>query len=371
MKFGTQMDMIKCRLTWLRLQLLWLGLAAFPTFVQAQYFFNIPGDGDLLAGFRKTGAHQGTNELVVYLGNVTNLLALPLGSTITMSNIPPARLTEAFSSDYTYLQWSVFGASYELSSPWSTPLGNFPQSTLWYTLPRTNASIPTLPRSRFATSAQAEAATSINSIGNGANTISTQLPGGTNADNNTVLVREPFQQTYQAFDLTTFMGDSQNPVTGDLGGNVFDFNIEQITPNPFSTSVRSDLYESAPAPSSRPPTPYVDPVSGSSSSVYYVGYFDLSPAGVLTFTRDAGGSTPPPPPPAPMLSINRNGNINTVSFGTTSGATYTLLYTNFAGLTSALGDWPTLGSPVPGTGGAMNFTDTTTDPGRVYSVIAH
>ena len=99
-----------------------------------------------------------------------------------------------------------------------TPLGNFPQSTLCDTLPRTNASTPTQPKSRFATSAQAEAATSINSIGNGANTVSTQLPGGTNADNNTVLVREPFQSAYQAFDLTTFMGDAQNPAIGDLGG---------------------------------------------------------------------------------------------------------------------------------------------------------
>ena len=142
---------------------------------------------------------------------------------------------------------------------------------------------------------------------------------------------------------------------------MFNFNIEQITPNPFSASVRSDLYESAPAALClRPPTPYVDPVSGSSSSVYYVGYFDLSPAGVLTFTRDAGGS---PPPPAPVLSFSRNGNVNTISFGTTNGATYTLLYTNLAGLTSARGNWPALGNPVIGTGGAMNFTDTTTDSG--------
>src|SRR5579863_4459452 len=175
-------------LKWLKFNLVVLGFVASPALVQAQYFFNDPGNGDLLAGFRKTGAHQGTNELVVYLGNVTNFLALPIGATITMSNVPPARLTDAFSSDYMFLQWSVIGANYNLSSPWMTPLGAFPQSTLWYTLPRTNPAIQTKPKVRFTSTQQAEAATSMLGVGLGANTISSELPGNTNADNNTILV---------------------------------------------------------------------------------------------------------------------------------------------------------------------------------------
>jgi hypothetical protein len=160
----------------LSFNLLLIGLLASPLLVQAQ-FFPQQGNGDLVAGYRKTGAHQGTNELVAFLINVTNLLVLSPGQTITMSNVPPARLTDAFSTDYTFLQWSVFGANYNTSSNWSTPLGNFPQATLWYTLPRTNQSVQTTPKVRYAKNNQQAVSTSMVSIGIGASSISSALPG--------------------------------------------------------------------------------------------------------------------------------------------------------------------------------------------------
>ena len=360
-------DMKKHALLKLRFNTMLVGFAAFPMLVQAQYF-NIPANGDLLAGFRKTGAHQGTNELAVYLGNVTNLLGLPLGSTVTMSNVPPARLTDAFSSDYTFLQWSVFGADYDLTTEWPTSFGSFPPATIWYTVPRTNSAVQTIPKARFSKSAQATAGTSIYSIGNGANSISGSLVGGTNANNNAVLVREPFQQAYAQFYLTTFMGDQYNSTIGDLGGAVFNFSIEQTTPSPFDASVRADLYQSAPAPQARPPAVFVDPITGSTSNVYYVGYFELSPTGVLTFTRASAGSNLPPPP---VLNIAVSGNTSTISFGTANGATYTLLYTNSSGLSAPRSTWPALGIPITGNGGVTNFTDSASLPDRVYSVAAH
>jgi hypothetical protein len=361
-------------LKWSSLNLVLLSFAASPVVVQAQFFNNgsSPANGDLLAGFRKTGAHQGTNELVVNIGNITNLLTLPLGSTLTMANVPPARLTDAFSSDYTFLQWSVFSANYSVDSDWITPLGNFPLTTLWYTLPRTNISIQTTPPVRLSKNAQGPISGSMAEIGNGASSISEALPGGTNTDNNTVLAREPVQAVYQQFLLTVGMGDSMNTTKGDFGGSEISYSVEQITPSPFSSSVRSDLYESAPAPGRKSPTSpltfYVDPISGNTTNVYYVGYFDLSPAGVLTFTRAAAVA---PLPPAPLLKVARSGITNNISFATANGATYTLIFTNLAGLSSPRSNWFTLGSPITGTGGTTNFMDASTDSNRVYSVKAH
>jgi hypothetical protein len=207
------------------------------------------------------------------------------------------------------------------------------------------------------------------SIARGAGSIGYSLPGGTNVNNNAILVREPYQQAYSQFYLTTFMGDRYSSTIGDLGNSLF-FNIEQITPSPFSAAVRSDLYQSAPAPGSRPPTLYVDPISGNTTNVYYVGYFDLSPAGALTFTRASTNAVTAPPPP-PQLLVGRSGSTMTISFGTTNGATYTLHYTNSAGLSAPLTTWPSLPSTVTGDGSTKSFTDSSTDADRVYRVGAH
>jgi hypothetical protein len=211
------------------------------------------------------------------------------------------------------------------------------------------------------------------SIDNGANTIGAALPGGTNANNNSSLVVEPVQNAYAQFNLTARMGDRFNPTIGDLGGDGISFNIEQMTPASFNSAAVADFYESAPAPGGRPGslTYYPDPISGSTTNVYYVGHFDLSPSGELTFTREAAGTTPPPPPPPPVLGVAFNPTTATISFGTTNGATYTIIYTNFAGLTAPRTTWPVLGNPITGNGGTATIQDTLTAEGRVYSIIAH
>src|SRR5579863_10464182 len=83
-----------------------LGLLASTQFVDAQ-FFTTTGFGDMIAGFRKTGANKGTYQLVVNLGNVTNFLAVPAGSTIPISAYSTTQLGNAF-PNFNNLQWSVF-----------------------------------------------------------------------------------------------------------------------------------------------------------------------------------------------------------------------------------------------------------------------
>jgi hypothetical protein len=103
----------------------------------------------------------------------------------------------------------------------------------------------------------------------------------------------------------------------------------------------------------------------------YVGYFTLNtttPSFTFTPSAAPGG---PVLPPAPTLSIAHSGITNVISFGTTNGATYSLIYTNTAGLSAPRSTWSTLGSPILGAGGSTNFTDTSADPDRVYSIKAH
>jgi hypothetical protein len=104
----------------------------------------------------------------------------------------------------------------------------------------------------------------------------------------------------------------------------------------------------------------------------YMGYLkvDLS-TGTPHLTFTPAGAPFTAPPPAPVLTITQSGITSVISFGTTNGATYNLLYNTLSGLTSPRSTWPTLGGPIIGTGGVTNFTDTNVTSGRVYSVTAH
>jgi hypothetical protein len=95
-----------------------------------------------------------------------------------------------------------------------------------------------------------------------------------------------------------------------------------------------------------------------------IGNFCLGANGVLTFTTSS------PTPPAPDLQIARAGNVSTISFVTTNGVNYTLLYTNTAGLGTPVANWPSLPGTISGNNSTTNFTDTSADPDRVYRVKA-
>ena len=356
--------MKKSLLNRLWLTLVLLGLTASTQVINAQYFTNILS-GDLLAGFRKEGANQGTNELVVYIGNVTNFIAMSAGSSITVANVNAARLTDSFANGYTNIQWSVFTANYKLNKNWNTPIGVFPPATLWYTIPRTSFSSQSTPPPRAGINFQTETATSMLSVSSGGNSISSGI-ATTNVDNNVVLVREPVQNVYSQWLLTTFIEESsQNVAQGDFGGQAFTYSVENTNLPPFNSTVRSDLYEVAPSPNGT--NLYVDPISGSTNSAYWVGYFDFSTSGTITFTRASASA----PPQQPTLTILNNNGTSTISFGASNGVTYNLIYTNLSGITAPRSNWFSLGSPIIGAGGNTNFTDSAVSAGRVYSVTAH
>jgi len=162
-------------------------------------------------------------------------------------------------------------------------------------------------------------------------------------------------------DLTFFIGDVGNPSIGDFKNLPV---VENITPSSFSSVSRSDFYRAR-------PTGFADPETGlTTGPAFYLGYFSLNTDGTLTFTRATSTTTSPLPPP-PVLSIQRNGTTNTISFATTNGAIYKLYFTNVAGLKTQLTNWPSPSTNITGTGSASSFMDITSDTNRFYGVIAH
>jgi len=63
--------------------------------------------------------------------------------------------------------------------------------------------------------------------------------------------------------------------------------------------------------------------------------------------------------------------INTISFASTVGATYTLYYTNSAGLTAPTATWPAWPVTITGDGTVKSFQVVSTDASRFYRVSAH
>jgi PKD repeat protein len=267
-------------------------LALAPIIASAQVFFTDTQVGDVDIGFRKTGPFQEQYEMVAYLGNVSNFLAQARGTQITISNYSTLQLSHMCPDGFNNLQWSVFGSFFGTIS---NSAGVWPKSSCWYTVPRTDPNQQTTPISRIASSNAGLLQQAIISVSDGANTLSQQLSsnqGGTNANNNRLVILEPISFNPQNI-LTAFMGDKLNPTFGDFGGSVITFSVENTTPSSFSTASVSDFYVNVPY-SSSPFQKMIDPLTGLADGVAdYLGYFTLNPNGTLTFTRaPAAGSAP-------------------------------------------------------------------------------
>ena len=293
--------MKKSSLKRLGLNLAILAVLVLPELANAQ-FFNYNKYGDVLAGFRKTGVNEGSYELVVDLGSVTNFLRLSSGTTINITNYSTTQLTNAFmdTGSFADLQWSAFAAFPGSLTPWTTPLGKFPVDTLWLTLPATSLSTQSTSPNRDYAAPQSGQQTLMIGVGNGAYSISSTL-GVTNVNNNTVLVREPvsFYQYY----LTAYIGDVVDATVGDFGANYspLNYSVENLTPAPFTSAQRDDFYQLCPRGST-------DPITGlTNTTAYFVGYFILNPNGTMTFTRASTNSVTPPPTVISVMGAVTNG----------------------------------------------------------------
>lgn len=321
--------------------------------------------GDLVATFRKTGIHQGTYEMVADIGNITNFLAMGQGSSLNITSYTPAQLSQAFPDGYADLQWGVF-ATFPQASSWITPLGSFPQATLWFTLATADANSSTNPPIRESVSANAPTRQDILGIENGASIISTET-----ATNQTLLVTVQIElASDMQNNVTAFIGSKTDPSFGDFNGYTYYLSFEGLTPDTFSAPGRCDLFQAC--PTSKLGVVNKDPITGQTNGpAYRVGFFLLNPDGTMKFTRQSASSIGNPPPPPPLLSAVRLDTATTISLTTTNGATYTLYFTNSAGLGSPVTNWPSLPGTITGDGTVQSFIDSSTDAERFYSVVAH
>jgi hypothetical protein len=98
-----------------------------------------------------------------------------------------------------------------------------------------------------------------------------------------------------------------------------------------------------------------------------IGNFSLNASGVVTFNTLSAA-----PPMPKIVSLVRSGSTDSIYFTTTSGSfTYTLYYTNAAGLTAPITNWIASPTTLTGDGNTNSLTDTSTDANRFYRIGVH
>jgi hypothetical protein len=313
-------------------------------------------NNDLLLGFRKTGSFQETYEVVVNIGKATNYAQAPLDTSFGVPNLTLAQLTPGSFGSLNHLSWSLFGYS---KTNLTSILPGYVNNTLWLTVPRSTAAVQTTPPTRLTYASQNAVAVQMKSIGDNGAFLSSQT--ASNQYNTASFVREPVNDTR---DLTAFMGSKSSTADSTLQDTWLQNNLENATPGTFSTCLVSDLYEIRPTTDALGHA-VTDPHTGlTSGPAYYVGYFQLCPDGTLTFVRASASVTPP----APQLAVTKVGATNLISFTSANGATYTLYYTNSAGLTAPVSAWPASAATITGDGSTKTFTNSAPDSERFYRV---
>jgi hypothetical protein len=297
-------------------------------------------NGDLLVGFRLTAG--GNNDLVVKAGTASSFTNLAPGTTLPIANFSGTLLKNAFGTTNN-LSFSAFGCFD----------GSYPdvaqQNTLFMTAPRPDNNTQSSPWRRWYASAQGSARSKIDGAGLGAFYIGSALPASVNTNQPNYLIEDETWNVSPNFSYNSMLG-----VSGDWGGFFNDL-TEQSTSATFTSDgvpVRAELYWIVPGGNfiSHPPSAYL-------------GYFELTTSGALTFNVPVTGAVTTPV----ITSITRVGSLTTVNFTTGGSGTYTLRASST--LTTPKASWSTLGS-VSGNGAVQSLTETITTTPRFYMISA-
>jgi hypothetical protein len=337
--------------------LLALGATALVNTASAQPFTY--ANNDLLLGFRKPGSGVGTFEVVVNIGKATNYVQAAGGASFAVPNFSLSQLTPPPApgsfANLNSLNWSIFGFS---KTNLTQVLPGYVNNVLWLTVPRTSPGVQSPVPYRLSFTSQGAVGTQIGSVGGGGVYLSSQT--ASNQYNTPKFIREPATDPASLGAYIQAVGDN----TGSTFQGYWYQNVEISTPASFANCLISDLYEVWPTADALG-HPVTDPHTGQTSgSAYYVGYFQFCPDGTMTFVRASASTTPPPP----QLTVTRTGTTNLISFSSANGATYTLYYTNSAGLTQPTITWPSLPTTIIGDGSVKTFTNSAGDAPRYYRV---
>jgi hypothetical protein len=289
---------------------------------------------DLLVGFRKTG---GAAELVVDLGSVSRFYSAAPGAVIPITEFSPALFSSTLGNPAS-VAFSVFAAVRVDGDP------DRPLHSLWVSRKRTDPSVKSAPWKRQGSGSLGNTGSRISSIGSGAETFSSNNKPGPDNTPTAVVIPSANPSGY-----SSFLGSGNFKAT-------FQGNAENVAPADFaegSSPIRSDLYE-------------IIPGSGDSK---FLGYFDLTPAGVLTFTA-AGGSLPPPAEPS-IASISQQDSTSRVTLTSSeTGVKYQLLAPPAGQLDAPFASWTPVSSQVLGTGQSITLTAESPTPTAFYRISA-
>jgi hypothetical protein len=301
--------------------------------------------GDLILGFRQVNGPA--PDLVVNIGQASIYDAVAPGQSLVVGNLSANQLNTAF-PDLNEINWSVTGAVRGLGDP------NYPAQTIWATAARTDTNVQSVPWLRRNQYGQGGPASQFAAVGNNATTYSSVQPASPTNTTTGVVIPLSDPNAY-----TPLVQNQDNQSASDFNGN-FQGSVENTTPVGFTSLEplsRSDLYELIPGTTA----------GGTVNTPgKWVGYFDLTPDGTLTFTA----ATTAPPRPT-ITGVQRSGNVATVSFTTANSVTYRLRATNTAGLTTPVATWSTSGVTVTGNGSVQSLQDTNASDIRFYAVEAY
>jgi hypothetical protein len=298
--------------------------------------------------FRKLSAPN-PFDLEVNIGSITNYTSLPIGATVTITQYNLGELTNAM-GDATFesVEFSVTAAASE-----GEPNGfAFPLDTMWVTAPRVNPAVQSTPFARASDASLANSGAEVDTIGNQA------------ADYSSAREADPVLNTATAVSIPP--GDTTQSCEKYIGpGNnskldgTFKTSVENRAANPFINAIVSDLYVDVPLGDPDPAN-----ANATTGNVSYLGYFTFNTNGTMTFTRAVTL------PARPTLTLTRSGITNIISFPTSSGTTYTISFTNAAGLSAPFTNWPALPGII-GDGQVDSVTNTSSDATRLYQASAH
>jgi len=299
--------------------------------------------GDLVLTFRKTGfdlvGTVAASEFEADIGQASTYYNATPGTVINITQYSTSLLNSSF-DNLNDMSWSLGGC---VPAVGGYADSSIPVKTLWATSPWSLASLPGTVYKRYSATAQGTTAAKMTTILTDASYYSSLSGNAAFCTASTALVSES-------------SGQAAGVSLGQLGNydNTFNGFVENTTPPTFSTDglpSKSDLYQLLPD------------TTGTQPAGAYLGYFQFNPDGSMVFYRLAG--------PPPTISVTVSGTTSTISFPTATGATYTLYYTNAAGVSSPISTWTKVSPNISGDGTVKSFQVTSTDANRFYSVQDH
>jgi hypothetical protein len=273
-------------------------------------------DGDVLLIFRESGF----NDVEFDIGNVGQFLNQSNGYTTAVTGWDPTLVTSTFGSDLT-------GVSVLLAA--TSSLTNATR-TSWLTSTNAGVLVKDVSPSQW----QANLWSTINSVGT--RPVTYQV---TPTESSAYSIDPGGTDRLASYDYIVSGGGVNANSIPELGGNAA-FIVEEQIPGPLAFW---QIQPSTALP--KPPATYL-------------GSFAVDSTGDLTFT--AGPAVPS------LAGLTVVGDISTVSFTTSPGATYWLRSTNTLG--SPISTWPLISGPIIGDGNTGSFSVTNTDVNEFYGV---